>query len=186
MKFDLQKNSREAFRELFQYYYPRLMAYISSITEEDIAEDIVQDVFLYVWENRDKLSVGQGFHSYLFQAAYTRCLDYFKKNKTIEKYNSQAFTEYLEQYRKLAGDDCRTIEKLYSEDFYQKLFELLDKLPDERREVFILTYIKGLKAKEVAQRLSMPRRTVESHIYLAIKYLKKKMSRKDFFLLLFL
>ena len=78
--YELKKGNREAFNGVFRYYYPRIMAYTASMVEQKAAEDIVQDVFLYVWENREKLYVSDGFHSYLFQSAYTRCLDYFKKN----------------------------------------------------------------------------------------------------------
>lgn len=75
------------------------------------------------------------------------------------------------------------MEELYTKDFYKRLYDLLDQLPAQRREVFILTYINGLKAKEVATLTQIPQRTVESHIYLTIKYLKEHMSKKDFYLL---
>ncbi|MCB6307851.1 RNA polymerase sigma factor, partial [Parabacteroides merdae] len=52
--YKLKKGNREAFNSVFRYYYPRIMAYVASIVEQKAAEDIVQDVFLYVWENREK------------------------------------------------------------------------------------------------------------------------------------
>ena len=66
--YELKKGNREAFNGVFRYYYPRIMAYTASMVEQKAAEDIVQDVFLYVWENREKLYVSDGFHSYLFQS----------------------------------------------------------------------------------------------------------------------
>ena len=98
--YKLKKGNREAFNSVFRYYYPRIMAYVASIVEQKAAEDIVQDVFLYVWENREKLYVSDGFHSYLFQSAYTRCLDYFKKNLSIEKYHSHTYQKSLEKTNK--------------------------------------------------------------------------------------
>jgi RNA polymerase sigma-70 factor (ECF subfamily) len=178
------KDSHESFIKLFHYYYPRVIAYVSSIVEDNVAEDITQDVFLYVWENQKKLSLEEGFHSYLFQTAYTRCLDYFRKTHTIRKYNQQAFLEYIEEYRLLLDDDCKTIKSLYVKDFYEHLDSLLNEISSERREVFIMTYFKGMKAKEIAETLGMPQRTVESHIYLTVKYLKSHMSKNDFLLLL--
>ena len=174
--YELKKGNREAFNGVFRYYYPRIMAYTASMVEQKAAEDIVQDVFLYVWENREKLYVSDGFHSYLFQSAYTRCLDYFKKNLSIEKYHSHTYEKYL------AGDDS-VIEELSVKDFYRHLYELLEHLPAQRREVFILTYIKGLTAKEVAEQTRMPQRTVESHLYLALRFLKGHMSRNDYYML---
>ena len=62
--YELKKGNREAFNGVFRYYYPRIMAYTASMVEQKAAEDIVQDVFLYVWENREKLYVSDGFHSF--------------------------------------------------------------------------------------------------------------------------
>lgn len=180
---DLKNGSREAFNSLFRHYYPRLIAYVSSMMEESIAEDITQDVFLYIWENCDKLYVGKGFHSYLFQSAYTRCLDYIRKNQLSEKYQVKTYQDYLDQYGALLKEDTSILEELYTKDFYKRLYELLEEIPLQRREVFLLTYIKGLRAKEIADSMGIPQRTVESHIYLTIKYLKSKMSKKEFFLL---
>ncbi|MDH6533699.1 RNA polymerase sigma-70 factor [Parabacteroides sp. 52] len=180
---DLKGGNQDTFNRLFRYYYPRLVAYISSMIEEGIAEDIAQDVFLYIWENRDKLYIGKGFHSYLFQSAYTRCLDYIRKNQLSEKYQVKTYQDYLEQYGALLKEGSSVLEELYTKDFYQQLYELLDELPVQRREVFVLAYIKGLRAKEIADLKGIPQRTVESHIYLTLKFLKNKMSTKEFFLL---
>ena len=183
--YELKKGNREAFNGVFRYYYPRGMAYVASMVEEKVAEDIVQDIFLYVWENRAKLYVSDGFHSYLFQSAYTRCLDYFKKNLSVEKYHSHTYEKYLEDYQNLLEGDNPVIEELSMKDFYRRLYELLELLPEQRREVFVLAYIKGLTAKEVSEQIQMPQRTVESHLYLALKFLKKHMSKNDYYLLCF-
>ena len=169
---------------LFKRFYKPLRAYaFRFVNDKDLSEDIVQDVFLYVWENREKLYVSDGFHSYLFQSAYTRCLDYFKKNLSIEKYHSHTYEKYLEDYQNLLKGDDSVIEELSVKDFYRHLYELLEHLPAQRREVFILTYIKGLTAKEVAEQTRMPQRTVESHLYLALRFLKGHMSRNDYYML---
>ena len=173
-----------ALETLFKRFYKPLRAYaFRFVNDKDLSEDIVQDVFLYVWENREKLYVSDGFHSYLFQSAYTRCLDYFKKNLSIEKYHSHTYEKYLEDYQNLLKGDDSVIEELSVKDFYRHLYELLEHLPAQRREVFILTYIKGLTAKEVAEQTQMPQRTVESHLYLALRFLKGHMFRNDYYML---
>ena len=173
-----------ALETLLKRFYKPLRAYaFRFVNDKDLSEDIVQDVFLYVWENREKLYVSDGFHSYLFQSAYTRCLDYFKKNLSIEKYHSHTYEKYLEDYQNLLKGDDSVIEELSVKDFYRHLYELLEHLPAQRREVFILTYIKGLTAKEVAEQTRMSQRTVESHLYLALRFLKGHMSRNDYYML---
>ena len=59
--YELKKGNREAFNGIFRYYYPRMMAYVASMVEQKVAEDIVQDVFLYVWENRENCISAMAF-----------------------------------------------------------------------------------------------------------------------------
>lgn len=184
--YKLKEGNRQAFNDIFRHYYPRIMAYVATIVEQEAAEDIVQDVFLNVWENRKKVYAGEGFHAYLFQSAYTRCIDYYRKAQSAHKYILQAEAAGWEEYSASLRSDVSVLEEIYSKDFYEQLNLLLEQLPVQRREVFILTYMEGLKSKEVAKRLQMPQRTVESHIYLAIKFLKTHMSKQDFYLVSFL
>ena len=175
---------RQTLQELVERYQNNLFAVAFNVCKNaQDAEDVVQDVFLHVWENRKKLYAGEGFHSYLFQAAYTRCIDYYRKTQSADKYNLHMEGAYLEEYNALLRSDASVLEEIYSKDFYEQLHNLLEKLPTQRREVFILTYIEGLKAKEVSERLQIPQRTVESHIYLAIKYLRAHLSKNDFYIL---
>ena len=179
----LREGNREAFNSLFRHYYPRVMAYVAAMVEQEVAEDVVQDVFLHVWENRKKLYAGEGFHSYLFQAAYTRCIDYYRKTQSADKYNLHMESAYLEEYNALLRSDASVLEEIYSKDFYEQLHNLLEKLPTQRREIFILTYIEGLKAKDVSEPRQIPQRTLETHIHLAIKYLRAHLSKNDFYIL---
>jgi RNA polymerase sigma-70 factor, ECF subfamily len=178
--------NREGFDNLFRHYYPRLKSYVSSFVEDSVAEDITQDVFLYVWENRKKIYVGPAFYSYLFQAGYTRSIDYLKKQQSVTGFSSLIQHEITQIYETLAVNEGDILENLYSEDFYEKLYTLLERIPEQRRNVFLMAYIDGLKTKDIAANLDIPQRTVESHIYLTLKFLKEHFEKKDFFLLLLL
>lgn len=179
----LKNGNHKAFEHLFRYYYPRVMAYTAVIVDEVVAEDIVQDMFLYVWENHANIEPTAGFSSYLFQSAYTRCMDYFRTKHRDEQYALHSENSYLQESEELWQQDASVIEDLYHKDFSNRLNELLDKLPAQRREAFIMTYVEGLRAREIAERMNIPQRTVESHVYLTLKYLKQKMSRDDFYML---
>ena len=178
--------NREGFDKLFRHYYPRLKSYVSSIVEESVAEDITQDVFLYVWENRKKIYVGPAFHSYLFQAGYTKSIDYLKTQQSVTGFSSLIQNEIAHIHETFAINESDILENLYSADFYEKLYTLLDLIPEQRRKVFLMAYMDGLKTKEIAANLDIPQRTVESHIYLTLKFLKEHFEKKDFFLLLLL
>lgn len=183
---NIQLVNRDAFDELFRCYYPRLISYISSILDSKVAEDIAQDVFLYVWENRKKIYFGQGFQSYLFQSGYTRAMDYLRKQHTVMDYAENVQTDFLEIYEKLARNEDSILDHLYSKDFYQTLHQLLDKIPEQRRNVFLLAYVDGLKSKDIAEQCNMSQRTVESHIYLTLKFLRERLLKKDFYIFLLL
>ncbi len=181
----LQKNNKSAFDALFHYYYPRLMSYTASIVDRIVAEDIVQDVFVYIWENRTRLVITDGFSSYIFHAAYTRCLDYLRKSLTKERYQSMVYDGYLEELSMLFKHEDSIINELSRNEFYKQLYEFLDQLPEQRKEVFIKAYINGMKAKEIAEEMNIPQRTIESHLYLAMKYMKERFKGKDFYLFLY-
>lgn len=183
---NIQLVNRDAFDELFRCYYPRLISYISSILDSKVAENIAQDVFLYVWENRKKIYFGQGFQSYLFQSGYTRAMDYLRKQHTVMDYAQNVQTDFLEIYEKLARNEDSILDHLYSKDFYQTLHQLLDKIPEQRRNVFLLAYVDGLKSKDIAEQCNMSQRTVESHIYLTLKFLRERLLKKDFYIFLLL
>lgn len=179
---DLRNSDRHAFQSLFRYYYPRLKAYAATMVDDSVAEDLVQDLFLYVWEHREDLIMGASFQSYLFQGIYTRCVDHFRKHASFSPCDMAVYEEYLTEQAAFLQNDDEAWEELYAKDFYQLLYELLKEIPQQRREVFSLAYLDGKKTKEIAEQLDMPIRTVESHLHLTLKFLKKHLSKKDFFL----
>ena len=178
---DLRNSDRHAFQSLFRYYYPRLKAYAATMVDDSVAEDLVQDLFLYVWEHREDLIMGASFQSYLFQGIYTRCIDHFRKHASFSPCDMAVYEEYLTEQAAFLQNDDEAWEELYAKDFYQQLYELLKEIPQQRREVFFLAYLDGKKTKEIADQLDMPVRTVESHLHLNLKFLKKHLSKKDFF-----
>jgi len=181
---DSQTISQTQFEELFCRFYSQIAAYATVILDDKtVGEDIAQEVFTYMWEKRNVLHLGDGFHSYLFQSAYSRCIDYIKKNKQLEKYAQESLLQFAEEYQTYLENDGQPIKELFSKDFEESLNALLDELPEARRQVFELVYRDGLKAREVAEKLQMPQRTVESHIYLTLKFLRKHLSPSDFLIL---
>ena len=181
---NLQTLSQSQFEELFCSFYPQVAAYATVILDnKTTGEDIAQEVFAYVWEKRKSLQVGTGFLSYLFQTAYSRCIDHIKKNSRLEEYARDSLLKFAEEYHTYLENDCQPLKELFSKDFDEKLNALLARLPEIRRQVFEMVYREGLKAKEVSEILQMPQRTVESHVYLAMKFLRKHLSPSDFLIL---
>ena len=90
-------------------------------------------------------------------------MDYFRTKHRDEQYALHSENSYLQESEELLQQDASVIEDLYHKDFSNRLNELLDKLPAQRREAFIMTYVEGLRAREIAERMNIPQRTVESH-----------------------
>lgn len=178
--------TKEQFEKIFCHFYPQIVAYTSKILDDHIAgEDIAQEIFVSIWEKRKKLHVNAGFHGYLFQSAYSRCIDYIERNKRMANYQKQSLLTFAEEYHRYLENDCQAIKALYSKEFDEKLNELLQQLPEARRKVFEMAYRENLKSKEIATKLHLPQRTVESHIYLTMKHLRDKLSPSDFLMILF-
>ena len=159
------------------------MAYAASIVDKQIAEDIVQDVFVYLWHNRKRLNLSDNLTSYLFQAVYTHCLDHLRKNRHAEKYAFFVYENYLEECKSMLKNEEKIVEELSLKEFYERLFFHLNQLSEPRRKVFIMAYIDGLKMKQIAEITDMPLKTVESHLFLARKYLKEHFHQKEYYLL---
>lgn len=181
INYDKNSSNNISYKEFEVFFidqYAKLIAYtVSIVNNREAAEDIVQEVFLYAWENRDRINFGEKILSYLFQICYTKSIDYIKSNKSIEY--SQAAIDIYDTYNSSISSDNKIIDNLFKKDFLKELDNLLSNLPEDRQLVFKLFFKKGLKAKEISDLLDMPKRTVESHIYLSIKYLRKHLKLSD-------
>src|SRR5687768_3877662 len=89
---------REAFTSLFRDHYPSLRAYACLFVNDEAAEDIVQEVFVYVWENRENITIHTSMKAYLFKATYTRCLNYISRQKMLSA-NHQHIKNELRDYQ---------------------------------------------------------------------------------------
>ena len=151
------------------------------LANED-AENIVQDVFLVLWEKKDELEITYTLTTYLFTLVKNRCLN-FLRHKLIEE-------EYNIQMKEELGFKLYALESLdYSYQSETELQEVvkraLDTLPERCREIFIKSRIEGLKYKEISEELGISVNTVENQIVTALKKLRVEL--KDYLpLLLFL
>lgn len=178
--FEEMKAGKEyAFDFFFNYYYPGLCVFaqqISSVSLED-SKNLVQDVFLKFWNDREKLTINTSVRSYLFVSVKNRCFDFIKQ---ANRKGSLHHTE-LDNID-LADESIQTFVLNELEAIFQTS---LNKLPDRCREVFELSRFDGLKNKEIAKQLSISEKTVENQMTKALRILKTEM--KDyllFFLLL--
>ena len=164
---ELKRGNNAAFEFLFKSYYPRLRGYaIRFIEDEETVRDIIQECFLRFWERREMLSAFS-LTSLLFSMVRNGCLNYLKHRSIVEKYR----VEYL---AKVDGE-----ERLYYADFMQEQIALvLNQLPDRSREIFLLSRFRGLKNREIAEKLQISTTAVEKHIARALQYFSRHFSER--------
>lgn len=171
----LKQDSKEAFSLLFQTYYTDLVLFGGNfVKDKSSCEDIVQSIFLKLWNDRKNIQIETSLKSYLLKAVRNSCLDEFRHLEIVRQYESDYEHSVL---------DCYDTENyvLYS-DLHDHLHRALEQVPELYREAFMLNRFEGLKYREIAEELKVSERTVEVRISKTLELLRKLL--KDFFMLL--
>ena len=171
----------EDFEIVFRKYYQRLFQYaMKYIGNEDDAHNTVQDIFTAVYEKHLFVKPESFLKPYLFTAVRNRCINYLKHQKIVTLHQSQA----ARSLKELELDYYGSAEKsLIETETFREIHAAIDELSEEQREAIILSRFEGLKNKEIAEKLNISVRTVETRIYRALAELRKRLLPKTFFIL---
>ena len=165
-----QEGSWKAFKILFEAYSEQLYLYAAGfLGDREEARDIVQDAFVYLWENRKKITYTGSLYSYLLRSVKNSCIDYKMHEKVKEKYIREM--EYLQDEAEEVSDNF--------EESYKRLQKVIDSLPPKCKEIFVLGCVEGYSYKEVAARLGVSVNTVKTQIKLAYKKVKSELEKPD-------
>lgn len=168
----LRQDNKEAFSLLFQKYYTDLVLFCGNfVRDKSSCEDIVQSIFLKLWNDRKSIRIETSLKSYLLRAVRNSCFDEFRHLEIVRQYESDPDHSVLDCY-----DTDNYI--LYS-DLSAHLQQALDQLPAPYREAFEMNRFEGLKYREIAVRLNVSERTVEVRVSKALEMLRKLL--KDFY-----
>lgn len=167
----LGTGDQNAFQEIYQRYWYKLfqVARRKVLFEED-AEEIVQDIFVDLWERREQLLIND-LSKFLFKAVKYQILDYIKAQLVRQSYqnSNQLFNQ---------NTDTQTEEQLALKDLNEAILTGIDQLPSKTQEIFRLNRLEGRSAKEIADILQIPERTIEYHITQALRTMRSYL--KDF------
>jgi len=167
----LKSDDEQAFEVLFKKYYKLSYGYARYYLDDaDACHDVVQDMFGHVWEKRKELNIDGSFKSYLYVAIKNSCLNLIKKQNLKRRVASEIFD------REHSPDDGYAV--IFENEMKEKLNEIMEALPDQCRRIFILSRFEGLKHKEIAEKMGISYRTVETQIYRALKIFKKHLHSK--------
>lgn len=175
-KFIRQINAKEvgAFRVLFEHFYNYLVLYaMKRVRQREVAEDIVQEVFVAIWESSKVYNSFHGFRAFLYDVVQNKCLDYLKHKAVENRYLTYQLANHDEESEKEYN--------LMREEIYRELYTAVRELPDRCREVFEL-HLKGKKNEEIAELLSLSVETVKTHKKNAVRFLRERLG--DLFFLL--
>lgn len=163
------------FEDLFKSYFQDLMRFVCSyVNDEEVAKDIVHDVFFALLKNKKHLDVSYSMKSYLFTLSRNYALNYLKHLRVVAM-NEREVTESLEN----AGDELEIYEERVS-----RLNEKLAELPEKQREVLMKCFVEGRKYKDVADEMEISINSLKTHISRGLKFLRDEL-REDVVLLMF-
>ena len=167
----LKRGDSKGYQFLVTSYHQKLCVYANSLTNDPhLAEDIVQNVFMSIWKNRNKLKEEFVIKSYLYKSVYNEFIDQYRKNKKVlvlDKKYIDALTYFVEE------EDEKSLEKL----IYIVKKEI-DKLPPKCKQTFLLSKEEGLTNLEISQYLNISIKSVEAHITKAFSVLRKSIGNK--------
>jgi len=173
----IHTNHEAVFEEAFKCNFKALHAYAyAMLQEESIAEEIVQTVFLKLWENRERMAIHTSLRAYLYKAVHNESLNYVKRRKVQRKYMEEAMKAHKQHETEVREAD---------KELQRQLEQALHQLPEKCRTVFQLSRFEELKYQEIAERLNISLKTVEAHMGKALRMLRVRLA--DFLpLLLFI
>jgi len=172
----LSKGNLLAFNTLFKEYSGRLYRFAYGyLKSEAESEELVQEVFTKIWEKRSELKKELSFKSYLFTIAFNIIRKHFRTRKYISEYFKFRIWDDL---------DMETSQKITYDSLYQYITELVNQLPERRKEVFIKSRFEGLSIKEIAEELKISHKTVENQLTDALKFIRANFKRENIFLIL--
>lgn len=171
-----------SFEEFYITWYARAKRFVKEYVDNDEAEDIVQDAFIYLYERRDLLN-DTNLSAYLFIHLKHRCLDFLRHAMSEQTEMTHMQTEQILEMR-INIDSLETLDIRFQDEtsIEERLNEALEKLPEKCRAIFIMNKIEGKKQSQIAKELNLSINTVESQM--AIAYKKLRYELKDFLPLL--
>lgn len=154
------------FSELYLTYYSKLVRFAKEfVIQEEDAENITQDVFIILWENRDFIKHIDNMNAYLFRLVRNKCLDYLKHKVFEQRYVESVQTSY-------------EVDVVEDNDTEILIRAAINSLPKRCRDIFLLSRVEGLKYKEISEQLGISVNTVECQMGIALKKLRIKLDMR--------
>ena len=165
----INKKQQIAWKELYNHYYPSLCSYSTSIIKDsEAAQDIVQSLFIKIWESSFNFSQIAALTTYMYRTVYNRSLNYLRDNKSYQ-------SQYIDQIELLSDNEDIFIAEAVEEETITKFYQALSALPDQQKEIILLS-LKGNKIQEIANRLKVSANSVKTQKKRAYLFIRKNIN----------
>ncbi len=166
----IHKGDRVAFYQIYERYCKRLYVFVYSYTKlKEDTEEIVQEVFIKIWEKRGTINTDSSFGAFIFTIAYNATINLLKK-----KVNERKYLDYIKSLNQIK-DAPDVIDEIYFNELNKKVKELLNKLTPRQKEIYLLSREKGLTHEEIAKNLGISLNTVKKHMVNTLAFLKSNL-----------
>ncbi len=170
----LCRGDQKAFESLFRSYFGQLLQYAKEILKDhDMAQEMAEEAFVKLWENREKLNINTSLRAYLFRSIYNQCINHFKHQKIKDKYTLY-FKHYIEpqQYNNAYSFDF-PLSHILNKEIEDLIERSINKLPQQCREIFIMSRYEDMRNDKIAEVLGVSVSTVKTQISRALVKLRK-------------
>ena len=167
---ELKYGSNKAYEYVFKTYHELLCRYAEEILKDrDQAEDVVENLFVIIWEDRKKIDIHTSFRSYLYRSTYNSCLNVLRKRKSENRYRD--FFLYHSDFSKTHdyGSLSYPLSGIIEREMDIRIAKIIDDLPSQCKKIFLMSRVDDLSHQEIADKLNLSVNTVKSQIMNALK-----------------
>lgn len=168
----LRSSNKAVFEQVFKGYYERLCNYANTfLNDMDDAEEIVQGMFLGLWEKRGAIQVHSSVKPYLYQTVHNACINHIDHQKVKRKHS-----QYIEHHAEVFSDSVA--QTAIANELEEEIEKAIASLPPQCQTVFRLSRFEGLSYSEIALQLNVSEKTIENHMGKALRIMREKL--KDY------
>jgi len=175
-----ENDDKKAFGWIFNNTFQSLCFYAFQISgNRFLAEEIVQEVFIKLWQNRNSIQIRENFKPYLYQMVHNHSLTkIFQQNANKNAINNTVSDDIWQIVTEGHQYNAYLVEKLEAEDTHKVINETIENLPQQCREVFMLSKFRDKPNEEIASMLNISVNTVRTHIYRALEKIREALNKK--------
>jgi len=171
----IRNDDSEAFKRLFELYYVKLCQFACRyVHSHDLSRDVVQEVFIKIWDNRRELHIKKSLRAYLYQAVRNNAINHANSIRNQSELKAKLINSMdqpsLISHQAEDGDSGEDANELH-----RKIWKIAAKLPEKRRYVFILHRKHGLSYREISEVLNVTRKTVENQMGRALSFIRREL-----------